>query len=78
MTNCFDPYMNCIGKQALRAGLRRSGQSHLGRLSIGALFMGYFRGVLSGIYKGAITGALIIRIRFWGPLYYNYNKEPLY
>ena len=22
------------------------------------------------------VGALIIRIRFWGPLYYNYNKEP--
>ena len=21
-------------------------------------------------------GALIIRIGFWGPLYYNYNKEP--
>ena len=21
-------------------------------------------------------GALIIRIRFWGPLYYSYNKEP--
>ena len=21
--------------------------------------------------------ALIIRIAFWGPLYYNYNKEPL-
>ena len=21
-------------------------------------------------------GALIIRIRFWGPLYYTYNKEP--
>ena len=21
-------------------------------------------------------GALTIRIRFWGPLYYNYNKEP--
>ena len=22
------------------------------------------------------VGALIIRIGFWGPLYYNYNKEP--
>ena len=22
------------------------------------------------------VGALIIRIRFWGPLYYNHNKEP--
>ena len=22
------------------------------------------------------TGALIIRIGFWGPLYYNYTKEP--
>ena len=22
-------------------------------------------------------GALIIRIGFWGPLYYTYNKEPL-
>ena len=22
------------------------------------------------------SGALIIRIRFWGPLYCNYNKEP--
>ena len=21
-------------------------------------------------------GALIIRLGFWGPLYYNYNKEP--
>ena len=21
-------------------------------------------------------GALIIRIGFWGPVYYNYNKEP--
>ena len=21
-------------------------------------------------------GALIIRIRFWGPVYHNYNKEP--
>ena len=21
-------------------------------------------------------GALIIRIRFWGPLYYNFNQEP--
>ena len=21
-------------------------------------------------------GAAIIRIKFWGPLYYNYNKEP--
>ena len=24
----------------------------------------------------ANIGALIIRIGFWGPLYYNYNKEP--
>ena len=24
----------------------------------------------------AIVGALIIRIGFWGPLYYTYNKEP--
>ena len=24
----------------------------------------------------ANVGALIIRIGFWGPLYYNYNKEP--
>ena len=21
-------------------------------------------------------GALIIRVGFWGPLYYNYNKDP--
>ena len=25
----------------------------------------------------ANIGALIIRIGFWGPLYYTYNKEPL-
>ena len=28
-----------------------------------------------GRHRGNI-GALIIRIEFWGPLYYNYNKEP--
>ena len=26
--------------------------------------------------KRATIGALIIRIGFWGPLYYDYNKEP--
>ena len=25
---------------------------------------------------GFNIGALIIRLVFWGPLYYNYNKEP--
>ena len=28
-------------------------------------------------YKSTVmSGALVIRIGFWGPLYYNYNKEP--
>ena len=36
---------------------------------------------LKGSLKGLIVeyynvGALIIRIGFWGPLYYNYDKEP--
>ena len=26
--------------------------------------------------KGQYVGALIIRTRFWGPLYYNYDMEP--
>ena len=26
--------------------------------------------------EGLSIGALIIRIGFWGPVYYNYNKEP--
>ena len=26
--------------------------------------------------QSARVGALISRIGFWGPLYYNYNKEP--
>ena len=26
--------------------------------------------------KTSDVGALIIRIGFWGPLYYNYDKEP--
>ena len=26
--------------------------------------------------KGPDIGALIIRIGFWGPFYYKYNKEP--
>ena len=34
--------------------------------------MGLLYGVLWGLHKGAI----IIRIRFWGPLYYYDNKEP--
>ena len=29
----------------------------------------------SGIFR-VIYGALIIRMGFWGPLYYTYNKEP--
>ena len=34
--------------------------------------------ILIGDHQGAdpTIGALIIRIRFWGPLYYDYNKEP--
>ena len=39
------------------------------------------KGSLKGVYKGSIVGfnnigALIIRIRFWGPIYYNHIKEP--
>ena len=40
------------------------------------------KGSLKGFYKGSIIGfynigALVIRIGFWGPLYYSYNnKEP--
>ena len=29
-----------------------------------------------GSFSGFSIGALIIRIGFWGILYYNYNKEP--
>ena len=29
------------------------------------------------LYRTCHIGALIIRIRFWRPLYYNYNKGPL-
>ena len=29
-----------------------------------------------GCERGVIKGALIIRIGFWSPLYYNYTKEP--
>ena len=40
-----------------------------------------FKGVYEGYYKGSIRvlkniEALIIRIGFWGILYYAYNKEP--
>ena len=37
------------------------------------------RGPLKGsirVFIGYIVGALIIRIEFWGPVYYNFNKEP--
>ena len=36
-------------------------------------FKGSFRGSIVGFYD---IGALIIRIGFWGPFYYNYNQEP--
>ena len=32
--------------------------------------------VAMGTIELRTIGALIIRLRFWGPLYYNYNKEP--
>ena len=35
--------------------------------------MGFFKGSIVGFYN---IGALIIRIRVWGPFYYKYNKEP--
>ena len=44
-----------------------------------------FREPVYGLFKGNPLkersppdkiGALLIRIGFWGPLYYNYNKEP--
>ena len=28
------------------------------------------------VHHSSKTGALIIRIGFWGPLYYNYDREP--
>ena len=36
---------------------------------------------MKGVFKGSIVGfygigASIISIGFWGPLYFNYNKEP--
>ena len=31
---------------------------------------------LRGLYYRVTTGALIIKIGFWGPSYYTYNKEP--
>ena len=34
-----------------------------------------FGGSLLGVFRGINIGALIIRIWFWGPLYFNYNKE---
>ena len=36
-----------------------------------------FKGFLKGIYSRVYSiRALIIRIGFWGPLNYSYNKEP--
>ena len=32
--------------------------------------------VLSRLVDLSNIGALIIRLRCWGPLYYNHNKEP--
>ena len=29
-----------------------------------------------GVLSSGYIGALIIRLGFWGPLHYNYNKEP--
>ena len=40
-----------------------------------------FKGSLKGSIRATIRvwgiGALIIRIGFWGGVYYTYNKEPL-
>ena len=33
-------------------------------------------GIVSATPQESTLGALIIRIGFWGPLYYTYNKEP--
>ena len=41
----------------------------------GALIRSPQKGSIIGFYNVNI-GALIIRIGFWGPLYYNCNKEP--
>ena len=44
--------------------------SGLGVQSLGLGGLGFIYGLIVNI------GALIIRIGLWGPLYYNYNKEP--
>ena len=43
--------------------------------------VGIFRDLLEGggvtvAWRSVNIGALTIRIGFWGPLYYNYKKEP--
>ena len=37
------------------------------------VYKGYYKGLKIGFYD---KGALMVLIGFWGPLYYNYNKEP--
>ena len=46
-----------------------------GLLHVGAILDAKGGGLFIPIY-GLYVGALIIRIGFWGPLYYSYNKEP--
>ena len=45
------------------------------RPEIGNSWPGWVQGHAEPEPKSLNTGALIIRIGSWGPLYYNYNKE---
>ena len=42
---------------------------------MGRLLQGYTASVSKVLVQVFTIGALIIRIGFWGPLYYTYNKE---
>ena len=55
----------------------RNLEIRIGKDAFGSSFRGLMAPTLTEFkfYIGAL-GALIIRIGFWGPLYYNYSKEP--
>ena len=71
------PFDNTLSQVGGFARCERHGEDHDRLLATGEQqASGVLAGPVTLNFKPVNIGALIIRIGFWGPLYYNYNKEP--